>query len=327
MNIKISIIVPVYNVEKYVDRCLDSLINQSYKNIEIIIVNDGSTDNSMKVVEKKYKNNDKIRIYDKKNGGLSSARNYGLGKATGDYYLFVDSDDWLELNCIEELVNIIKKGNADIIEFGYKLVSDNSVLSTAKFENCEIEPKENILGEFFFGTQIIDIVCNKIYNKNLFIDLRFVEGKIHEDYMITPELLFKCNKIVIIDKVFYNYYQRSDSITQKPFSEKNFDRIFAGKHVADFCNKNIPDYYEIALIRIGFICIYLYKHLMDSSKIISKCDYKKYKEKIIYEYNNIYKMVYRSQSLNKLPFYKRIMFVMFKYNMKLTVGIYRLLRS
>lgn len=327
MKTKVSIIVPVYNVEKYIEKCLDSLINQSYKNVEIVVINDGSTDNSINIIMDKYNSNDRIYIYNKKNGGLSSARNLGLDKATGDYLLFVDSDDWLELDCVEKLVDVIESQNADIIEFGYKMVSDCKELSSTRFTTRVFESNNSILEEFFFGTQIIDIVCNKIYKKKLFDNVRFVEGKIHEDYMITPELLYNCNKFIIVDHVFYNYYQRSDSITQKPFSEKNFDRIFAGKHVADFCKKNINQFYEIALIRIGFICIYLYKHLLDSSKQIKKEEYIKYKKRISNEYIEIYKKMSNSLSLKKLPIYKRIMFKMFKYSKNLTVGIYRLLRS
>lgn len=324
---KVSIIVPVYNVEKYVEKCLDSLINQSYKNIEILVVNDGSTDNSVKIIEQKYNSNSNIHLYNKDNGGLSSARNFGLNKAKGDYILFVDSDDWLERNCVEELVHIIENKKADIVEFGYKMVSDNKVLSSTIFTENVIISKDKILEEFFFGNQIVDIICNKIYNKKLFINLKFVEGRIHEDYMMTPKLLYRCNKLVIINQVFYNYYQRNDSITQKPFSEKNFDRIFAGRYVADFCKQNINKFYEIALIRIGFICIYLYKHLMDSSATIKKADYIRYRNIIFNEFLEIYKNVKKSYSLKRLPIYKRIMFKLFRYNKKITMSIYRLLRS
>ena len=327
MKAKVSVIIPVYNVEKYVLRCLDSIVNQTYSNVEIIVINDGSTDNSINVIKNKYGKNDKLKIFNKKNGGLSSARNIGLNQATGNYILFVDSDDWLEINCVSELIDEAKSGNADIIEFGYRTISDKGELNSIKFNNSVISSKEKILEEFFFGNQIVDIVCNKLYKKELFDNKRFLEGKIHEDYIITPELLYNCKKISIVDKIFYNYYQRSDSITQKAFSEKNFDRFFAGRHVAEFCKANIPQFYDISLVRIGFISIYLYNHLIDSSKMIKKIDFFKYEKRIISEYNDVYKEIVKSNSFKKLPIYKKIMFKLFRYNKRVTVKIYKLLRS
>ena len=122
-NIKVSVIVPVYNVEKYIRQCLESIINQTYKNLEIIVVNDGTKDNSMKIVEE-YLSDERIKVINKENGGIASARNRGIDEATGEYISFVDSDDWLELNTYEKLVEIIV--DEDIIVFNYNRVDDET---------------------------------------------------------------------------------------------------------------------------------------------------------------------------------------------------------
>ena len=324
MNYKVSIIVPVYNVEKYIARCLDSIINQSYDNIEIIVVNDGSTDNSLDIIKKNYSSYNKVFIFNKTNGGLSSARNFGLKKISGDYVLFVDSDDWISQNCVELLMNEIETSKADIVEFGYELVFDNKKSDVITFAAQKIEGNKNILEEFFYGTQITDIVCNKIYRKSLFDNVEFVEGRIHEDYMIMPKLLFSCKKISIIEESLYFYYQRDDSITQKPFSDKNFDRLFAGDYVINFCKENAQEFYDISLIRKGYICIYMYNQLLISSL---SDNYINYKRNIVEEFNNIYIKTFRSKSLKKLPFAKRMLFKMFWLNKTITIHIYRFLRG
>ena len=326
MNCMISVIVPVYNVEKYVERCIDSIMNQTYKNIEVIVVDDGSTDKSLEIIKNKYKKNKKISIYHKSNGGLSSARNYGLEKCNGEYIAFIDSDDWIDPDCIEKVVKCIQVNDfPEIVEFGYRKVNDNIVIEEKKLNN-NVYKETNILDEYFYGNQIVDIVCNKFYKKDLFESVRFVEQRIHEDYMIMPELLYKSKKICTIHDVFYNYYERDNSITKSRFKEKNFDRIYAGNYVIDFCKKNIPQYTDIAKIKCEFICIYMYSDLISSNRYLKKI-YKSFKKRIAIEYNKLYYETIKTKSFKKLPFHKKMMIKLFKYNKYATVKIYKVLRG
>ncbi len=328
MGLKISIIVPIYNIEKFVSRCLDSIINQTYKDFEIIIVNDGSTDNSGKIAkEYKEKYDDKIIYIEKSNGGLSSARNVGIENASGKFIMFVDGDDWIECRCIETLINYIELNkNLDIVEFGYRSVNDYKVISEIKFKEKLIKNRNNVLNEYFFESEIVDMVCNKIYKKRLFEGIRFVEGKIHEDYMITPELLLKAEKILIVKEVFYNYYQRINSITNSNFTEKKLDRLFAGEYVVKFCKKNIIQFEDIAKIKFAFICIYAYNELIKSHNL-SKKEKRRYKKIILDRFIALYKSIRHCESFYKIAIYRRYFLILFKINKTLSLFVYTVLRG
>ena len=221
---KISIIVPVYNVEKYIDKCLKSLVNQTLKDIEIIIVNDGSLDRSEEIIEKYVKDNPtKIKYYEKKNGGLSSARNYGLEYATGEYITFLDSDDYVETNMYEEMYNLAKEENADMVEcdFIWEWEYGKKIFDTRR----EYETKEEIMRK----PRVV--AWNKIYKRENINKIRFPEGLIYEDMEFFYKLLPNLNKISYINKYFVHYTQREDSITNKQTEKvedifKILDNIF-----------------------------------------------------------------------------------------------------
>lgn len=184
-DIKVSIIIPVYGVEKYISQCLESVINQSYENIEIIVVNDGTKDNSMKIVEE-YLLDERIKIINKENGGLASARNRGIEEATGEYIYFLDSDDWIEVNTIEVLVE--ESNNLDIIYSNFWYFDEKN---QKKRKNKEkIKSNMSMTGEYLLGYSTEIMVWNKIYKKSFLEEkqLRFLEGIIHED----EEFTFKC---------------------------------------------------------------------------------------------------------------------------------------
>ena len=223
---KISIIVPVYNVEKYIDKCLKSLTQQTLQDIEIIIVNDGSLDKSVEIIEKYVKENStKIKYYEKENGGLSSARNYGLEYATGEYIAFLDSDDYVETNMYEEMYNLAKKENADMVEcdfiweweYGKKIFDKRREYKTKE----EMMKKPRV------------VAWNKIYKREIInkYKIRFPEGLIYEDMEYFYKLLPHLNKISYINKYFVHYTQREDSITNKQTQKvedifKILDNIF-----------------------------------------------------------------------------------------------------
>ena len=207
---KISIIVPVYNVEIYIDKCLKTLTEQTLRDIEIIIVNDGSLDKSEEIIEKYVKENPTIiKYYEKENGGLSSARNYGLEYATGEYIAFLDSDDYVETNMYEEMYNLAKKENADMVEcdfiweweYGKKIFDKRREYKTKE----EMMKKPRV------------VAWNKIYKRKIInkYKIRFPEGLIYEDMEFFYKLLPHLNKISYINKYFVHYTQREDSITNK----------------------------------------------------------------------------------------------------------------
>lgn len=200
---KVSVIVTVYNTEKYVEECIISLINQTYKNIEIILIDGGSTDKTTKICHKyesKYKN---IRLVHKENEGVSAARNRGVTEATGDYIFFVDGDDWIENNTVETLVWLEEENKADIAFIIKEGHSDST-------------------GEVLIGDgkkmliHILDIgaveIWGKLFKKQLFDDIRFPEGKLHEDLYIMPTIFLKCKKVVAYHKGLYHYRIREDGL-------------------------------------------------------------------------------------------------------------------
>ena len=215
--IKVSIIVPVYNVEKYIDRCLKSLLEQTLDEIEIIIVNDGSTDGSEKEI-KKYLNNEKIRYFEKENGGLSSARNFGMKYAKGEYIAFLDSDDYVEKNMYEEMYNVAKKENADMVEcdFLWEWEDDKNKIkkdTRRKYKNKrEMMKKPRV------------VAWNKLIKKSVLEKSRakFPEGLIYEDLEFFYKLIPYINNISYINKYFVYYIQRENSISNTN-SEKNAD--------------------------------------------------------------------------------------------------------
>ena len=207
----ISIIVPVYNVEKYLNRCVDSIINQTYKNLEIILVDDGSTDNSGKICDEYQKKDSRIKVIHKTNGGMSSARNAGLDIATGNYIAFVDSDDYIALNMMATMRGYVVDNNVDMAVCGFTRLTENKILSErGKEVICGIYNPEKL---FESETAHIDGVkdrvslyteslCNKLYKRYIFDDLRLRIGKNHEDFYLMHYIINKCQKVYLSNDLF-----------------------------------------------------------------------------------------------------------------------------
>ena len=259
-NDLVSIIVPVYNVEKYISKCLESLVYQTYGNLEIIVVNDGSMDNSEKVIQNFMKQDKRIRYYKKKNGGLSSARNFGLKKATGEYVLFVDSDDYIHLNTIQILIDNIK--NYDIICFNYVVVFEN--------EQYNYIPKyylqENVLSNYIL-TQ--PSACTKMYKRGLFVanNLLFDEGIHYEDLALIPSFACLTNRIIFINHCLYYYVIRKDSIMHhKNFSDKIDDKFIALNLLKERLNYKFEEEYHFLVIK--HLCIVYVSEIIGYGKKI-----------------------------------------------------------
>lgn len=232
--VKVSIIVPVYNVEEYLPRCLDSLINQTLSDIEIIIVNDGSKDNSQKIIDKYKKKDKRIISLIKENGGQSSARNYGFKYASGEYIGYVDSDDWVSPNMYEEMYNIAKKNNDDIVicDF-YNAYDDGKLINMSSL----IEESDDIIKGYIMSNPC---PWNKIYKKELLNDKYFPEGMIYEDYASNPLLAIKLKKVEYLKKRLYYYYIRDNSTMRiSGFNDKFNDILKASKIITEKINTNI----------------------------------------------------------------------------------------
>lgn len=212
--ILITVIIPVYNVEKYLRKCLDSIINQTYYHLEIIIVDDGSKDSSGQICDEYVSKDSRIKVIHKKNGGLSSARNAGLDIASGDYVMFVDSDDFVELDFCRKALSVSLEKEADIVSFGYYEVLENGAQRIIKTNNPRYVSSAVGIKELIVKKdKIYNLAWNKLYKAVLFENIRYPLGKTYEDQATTYLLFHKANRIYVDDSVLYNYIFRSNSIS------------------------------------------------------------------------------------------------------------------
>ena len=254
MNKKISVIVAVYNTEKYVERCLNSLLNQTYQNLEIIVVEDGSIDNSKKVL-KKYADNKKIKIiYNKKNSGLSYSRNVGLENVTGDYIGYIDSDDYVDLDYYEKLMHAIIDNKADIAICDMKVVDEET--NTETVSRCCNSDEFTVYNVVDNG--LAASACNKLFKKELISKYKFAEGKVNEDIAVVIPTLVNAKKIAYANTYYY-YVQRGGSIQNSGFSDKRFDIFYGVKTTLERIKDN-KDYKSLkdAIVFNQLIVLLLY---------------------------------------------------------------------
>ena len=269
---KVSVIVPVYNVAKYLEECLNSIINQTYKNIEIIIVNDGSTDNSLDIIEI-FKNKDnRIKVISQENKGISEARNIGLKNTVGEFILYVDSDDYLELNCIKEAVDKINNDCSEMVIFNYTRVYDCDV--EGKSENVSL----NLNTEKVYEGKDIAImllknltqgyVWNKLFRKRNLVEnkFEFEKGRTIEDiYPIFKELI-NSKKVSYINKYNYNYRQRSNSAVHTFNKKAKDDYVHAIDIVSKYAKQSNIEDRIIEGYKLIKSCILIQDYYIDSVK-------------------------------------------------------------
>ena len=287
----VSIIIPVYNVEEYLNRCLDSVIEQTYKNIEIILVDDGSTDASGTICDEYAQKDKRIICKHIANRGVSNARNLGIDIANGIYITFVDSDDYLEVDMIEKMMNVM--GNQDLIVCGICQIELNGSKKLIYGTGRQYDyTKQEIVEGFFDVPTIKDFMYgpfNKIYVKSLIGDLRFsTDLRMGEDFLFVFEYITRCDKIRICDWGLYNYVKRENSAMTAAFSEKRLDYIKAVERIEKICAVNY-EYVKDKVLVWGYIhrmntCIQ-----MDKNNTVKKQHINCYNamKKYLYEHKDI----------------------------------------
>lgn len=237
----ISIIVPIYNVEKQLSECIESILNQTFMNFELILVDDGSPDKCGEICDEYEKKDKRIKVIHKKNGGLSDARNAGLDIAKGKYIGFVDSDDIIHPEMYERMYNCINKYNADIVQCKFKkfkTIEDINKLSNITNDNIEHYTSKEAIIDMIDNNKINVNIWNKLYKRELFESERFPKGKIHEDEFLTYKLIYKSNKVTYINEELYYYYQNDNGIMNGSNLIKRLDRIEALEERSNFFLKS-----------------------------------------------------------------------------------------
>ncbi len=253
----ISVIIPVYNVEKYLDRCVQSVVDQSYSNLEIILVDDGSTDNCPIICDEWTNRDNRIRVIHKKNGGLSDARNAGMAAASGEYISFIDSDDWIEPEMMERLLRAIVQDESDIAACTVKMVWEDGSpgkLLTAQ-ENCVLN-REEAQRALLRETLLKQPVWYKLYKTDLVKEIPFAVGKYHEDVFWSYQAIGAAKRVSVIDYPGYNYFQRSDSIMGEGYSLKRLDAIEAKEERQKYLEECFPELAAEGRVNLWFSCLY-----------------------------------------------------------------------
>ncbi len=312
--IKVSIIVPVYNVYDYVEKCLASLTHQTLKDIEIIIVNDGSTDGSDKICQKykdKYSN---IKYISQKNMGLSGARNTGIKYATGEFIGFVDSDDFVKEDMFETLYNNAKENNTKISACGHlSYYADGTTKINSKKHVKKFFNKDEAL-DYFLIQEYFDIVTwNKIYKRELFKNIKFPVGKIYEDFQTIYKLIAKSDGIYFDSTPKYFYFKRENSISNSTFNNDTLKIIEYVDNYVNYCKKNVK---HIKYLYIGVIRWYLtVVNKMISSNQID--------QDLVAKLNKLIdKNLFKLLITNKIPFIRKSQIFIFRISFNLYKTIY-----
>lgn len=251
---KISVIIPVFQVEKYLKRCVDSVLAQTYSDYEIILVDDGSTDGSSKICDYYAECYENVHVIHKKNGGLSSARNAGLEVASGDYLFFIDSDDLIHRETLELELLLLTESNAEAAICPLKRFTEmDEISSVSRLEDYHVETLTGIEVQkgFFNNPNASKYVssCGRLFHKSLFSDVRFPEGRLFEDEYVTFRLYYKCKRVTVIDADLYFYFVNDCGITQNLDLDKRFDEYDAQMERIDFYRKQREtDLFRVSLL-------------------------------------------------------------------------------
>lgn len=279
----VSVVVPIYNVEQFLPNCLESIINQTYDDLEIILINDGSTDGSLDICNKYASDDKRVRVVSQNNGGLSAARNTGIEISTGEYITFIDSDDEIELDMIEYLMRLIDDAEISVCQ-RRNITEDGRRINhrERKVITRTIQGNMDCMKEFLEGRDIDTVAWGKLYKRNLFGNVRYPVGRFHEDIFTTYLVVAQANKIVVGSEKKYLYRQRKSGISKISFTLRHLDSITGNLERKEYIAKNYPELTkkaEIGIIYATNVCTqrmakakYLDKNLIKELQIL----YKKY---------------------------------------------------
>ena len=269
----ISVIVPVYNVAQYLEKSIASIQQQTYQNLEIILVDDGATDESGRLCEQIAEQDERVLVYHKENEGLSQARNDGLKQAHGDYVIFIDSDDYIHSEMIASLYQQLVKEDADVSSCGVMNVYANSESpQTENQDDYFVCDTETFLREYLIGEKIPGTICNKLIKKEVAAQLTFPKGLIYEDAYYHFDLIKVAKKYVVNTNPYYYYFHRGDSITTKPYAEKDLAYIDIYQKFYTEVVKEYPNLTEVAFFRLA------YAHFFILDKMLLDDNFKEFKD-------------------------------------------------
>ncbi|MBQ7544624.1 MAG: glycosyltransferase family 2 protein [Synergistaceae bacterium] len=317
----ISVIVPVYNVEAYLSRCLDSILAQTYTNLEIILIDDGSTDNSGRICDEYAGKDSRIRVIHQENQGLAEVRNIGVREAKGEYIQFVDSDDWIDAETIETCHRMSKEYGADIVRFGgvREFEDGHQKHNLGREHEPLVMPVREALSLYFFDDYVGTSSCTKLFKAGLFEGVTFPKGRVSEDTYALCKVIARAEKFLVISNEFYHYFTRNGSLSRSPFSAHSYDVQYVSLHAYEFITsacKLTP--YEHMNLLVG-LCVHLL-HVANKMARAGKVD-KEYTS----ELRGMIKPlgVLRCRHINTT---KKAQLVIFKLSPKLYAFIYKHLK-
>ncbi|HFI0339704.1 TPA: glycosyltransferase family 2 protein [Streptococcus suis] len=313
--------VPIYNVEKFLPRCIESICNQTYENIEILLINDGSTDESEQICVDFMARDPRIRYFLKENGGLSDARNYGIERACGKYLAFIDSDDFVESDFILRLYDALVQQNASVAIAGFSKVDENgTILKKEQLENEELvltgrEVCKKLHSE---KGQVFVVAWNKLYKKELFTNLKYAKGKLHEDEYLAYQLFYEIEPIAIVEECLYYYVERRESITRTQMTDLRFECLIEYQLLRiDFFNSK-NDSELLTLNQQAFLLFVIQFLEQNRSGFVTP----EKKAKLRGLYTKIYKELMNQNS--KVHFLHRLFYLLGYLNLDLAVFLYRI---
>lgn len=251
----ISVIIPVYKVEKYLRRCVDSVLAQTYTNLEIILVDDGSPDLCGEICDEYAAKDPRVKVVHQENGGISRARNAGLDLAVGEYFAFLDSDDYVDEGMYEKLHQVALEYEADVVECGHRWIRPNRVIGKVLDEQdtgqVDVYTNVEALEKLYFGSGMFGgltiMVWNKLYKSSVYRSMRFPEGLLYEDSLYTPKVFYMANKIVKLNRNMYNFYMAEGSLTRSGYNLTRLDAISVKKQCMEFfAEQGLQRYYDLS---------------------------------------------------------------------------------
>ncbi|PFP29500.1 beta-1,4-galactosyltransferase [Bacillus sp. AFS073361] len=266
MNQKVSVVVPIYMVEQYLSRCVESILEQTYTNLEIILVNDGSPDHCGTIAEDYAISDNRVKVFHKENGGLSDARNYGIQYVTGEYTLFVDSDDWLDRKMIEELVRVSVDYQAEVVQSAFYYAYHDHLLFDNGVYNQQASPvvldNKSLMYELVRNNMVKNFAWGKLYKTKLIKDIPFKKGVLFEDVFWAHQVMQRVQTFVCLNKPYYFYLQRDDSIVAT-YSTRNLDiikglkerHIFIEKYYGNLIDESFKMLLKTNLIHYNILLI------------------------------------------------------------------------